>query len=443
MSNPKTVVRFVESDLQSSDDISRVIGFVPGKYLLPLFKNSILDANPRRPRVNRVTTDIIKSLDNSPELFQFKSKGILIGTAACKPLQRNRYQLEFLNPNSEGILDGGHNMLSIGLWILFDYMDEKDWNKIKDWDELIAAWDYHYDEIHDDRNELDFLVSVELIIPSSDSEEALEAFRSGSIEICAARNNNSQLAQTARANQQGFYNELRKRLKKKHPELASRVEWKPNYTESDIKKVIKVRDLVAFSWLPLSVLENAGELPDKISVAPNQIYSSKAKISEMFDSLMKHKTVSKKVKDGKYELISPVIGSAMNLTCDLPQLYDWIYLNFKDAYNKNGGSFGNISAVSKPKRGSVKTPYFMQDVEYRIPDGFILPLFYGLKALIEFKNGSVVWKVDPIKFLEEHFVTIMDGYKMPMQMAAFDPQKIAKSVGSYDFAEKQFKFVLM
>jgi len=443
MSNPKTIVRFIESDLQTSGDISRVIGFVPGKYLLPLFTTTILDANPRRPKVNKVTSDIIDSLDNTPELFQFKSKGILIGTSECSPLQRNRYQLQFAHPNSEGVLDGGHNMLSIGLWILYEYMDERQWKKIKDWDDLMDAWSIHYDEIYSDRDELDFLVSVELIIPSSDSTEALEAFRAGSIEVCAARNNNSQLAQEAKANQRGFYNELKKRLAKKHPELCERVEWKTNYTVSDSKKVIKVRELVAFAWLPLSVLEKEGLLPEKISVSPNQIYSSKAKVSDMFDKLMEHEDVSTRVKDGKYELHNSLIGSAFDITCDLPELYDWIYKNFKDTYNGKGGSFGNISAVSKPKRGIVQTPYFLMTTEYRIPDGFILPLFFGLKALIKYDGGELKWKVDPKKFLEQNFGTIMEGYMMPMQMANFDPQKLAKSVGSYDFAEKQFNFAMM
>jgi hypothetical protein len=32
---------------------------------------------------------------------------------------------------------------------------------------------------------------------------------------------------------------------------------------------------------------------------------------------------------------------------------------------------------------------------------------------------------------------------MPMEMAQFDPQKVAKNVGSYELAVKEFKFALM
>ena len=133
MSNQKKnqVIRFDQVDTQTSDCISRRIGFVHCKYLLPLFTRAVLDPNPRRPKTNKVTRDILDSLDESPELFQFKSKGILIGTSSCEELQRRRFKLEFNSPNSEGILDGGHNMLSIGLWLLYDYWTRKIGSELK------------------------------------------------------------------------------------------------------------------------------------------------------------------------------------------------------------------------------------------------------------------------------------------------------------------------
>ena len=110
-----------------------MIGFVPAKYLLPLFDNAGLAANPRSSRRNSVVEDILTTLDSTPELFRYKSKGILLGTSSYEALQRNRYRLEFNDPNIEGILDGGHNMLAIGLHILGPHMDEKAWKRIKSW----------------------------------------------------------------------------------------------------------------------------------------------------------------------------------------------------------------------------------------------------------------------------------------------------------------------
>jgi hypothetical protein len=59
------------------------------------------------------------------------------------------------------------------------------------------------------------------------------------------------------------------------------------------------------------------------------------------------------------------------------------------------------------------------------------------------KDSGLAWKVPPIKFLERWFAQILKGYKMPMEMAQFDPQKVAKNVGTYELAIKEFKFALM
>lgn len=45
-----------------------------------------LEANPRAAKVGSVTTAIRESLETTPELFPFKSKGILIGTSSYEAL---------------------------------------------------------------------------------------------------------------------------------------------------------------------------------------------------------------------------------------------------------------------------------------------------------------------------------------------------------------------
>src|SRR3546814_15114325 len=72
--------------------------------------SSDLEANPRAAKIGSVTNAIVESLEETPELFPFKSKGILIGTSSYEALQRNRFELTFDNPESEGILDGAHQI---------------------------------------------------------------------------------------------------------------------------------------------------------------------------------------------------------------------------------------------------------------------------------------------------------------------------------------------
>ena len=123
MKSPKVIIRFTRVDEQPEGAIKRIIGFVQSKHLLPLFDYASLEANPRSAKVGNVTNDILETLEKSADLFQFKSKGVLLGTSDYVALQRNRFELRFTDPASEGVLDGGHNMLAIGLHILKGAMD--------------------------------------------------------------------------------------------------------------------------------------------------------------------------------------------------------------------------------------------------------------------------------------------------------------------------------
>ncbi len=434
------VIRFEEVASQTTGDITRVIGFVPSRHAFALFDNPAIDANPRRPKANKVTADILHTLSASPDLFHFKSKGILLGTSSYEALQRNRYQLNFDDPSSEGVLDGGHNMLSIGLHFLSKVMGEKEWKKIKEWDEMLDAWEEYREELNNIRDEEDFLIPVELLIPSNDKEDTIAKFKIAIIDICASRNNNAQLAQEAKANQRGLYDEIKLRFDNADDEFAQRVEWKTNEWEADTKKAIKVRDLVALAWLPLNVLADSGFLEGAHRVNPVQIYSGKGACSFAYEKLYEDPKVSTRTNVGKYELKSTAVGSALDILIDLPWLYDWIIECLPDAYNKNNGKFGRIDAV---KMGSFSTPFYESDVEYKVPDGFVVPLFYGLTALMEVIDGKVTWITDAEEFLEKHFKDIVGGYKMALEMAQFDPQKVAKSEHTYNLAISQFKFAMM
>lgn len=438
--NPyKTIIRFDQAAEQSDGAIKRIIGFVQAKNMLSLFDDATLDANPRSAKANHVTADIMESLRESPQTFQFKTRGILLGTSNFNELERRRYDLEFTNPAFEGLLDGGHNMLAIGTFLLSKVMGEKDLKRLKLWEDFKAAWSVNRDAVHAIRDQFDFKVPVELLVPSSNDDAVVEQFTSALIDICAARNNNAQLTTEAKANQRGFYEEIRKRLPK---EIAERVEWKTNETESDEGKPIKVRDIVALAWIPLTVLNEAGLLPSatengtplNFSVVPQNIYRNKGELSKLFDKLMEHPDVSKALNGPLHEMHNTTIGSAFDILARLPDLYDKLFIEMGDAYNKaTGGKFGKISAVKIPLRGKPQSPFRQREGEYGVPDGFVLPVLYGLKALIEIKDGKLRWKTDPEAFLDRHLRTLMAAFRMPMSMAQFDPQKIAKMEDSYLF----------
>lgn len=435
--------------------IKRYTGFVRGRDLYPLFDHLSLEANPRAAKTGAVTTAIIESLQKTPELFPFKSKGILLGTSNYEALQRNRFELHFEDPASEGVLDGGHNMLGLGLHMLSAVVDEKEINGVSLWDEMKELWEENRKELEEAKEQFDFLVPVELLVPSNaDDEQSVQQFEMSVLEICAARNNNAQLTQETKSNKLGFYNEIRERL---DPKIAQRVEWKSNEWESSAARPIKVRDLLALSWIPLNKANEERVLPLDISVTPQNIYRNKGECSKQFDRLMLNPQVSEPRDGPIHELINETVASCFDILADLPKLYDKIYAEFPDAYNSNGYRFGSnpiVKIYDPAKREMAKdktayvatqplTPFTNRPAYYRYPDGLIMPLVYGLKGLLAVEGDRVVWATDPFKFLDVCFKDIAGAYRLVLDMARFDPQKLAKNQASHEFAVGEFEKALL
>ena len=468
--NPKLIIRFAlvaeqpdtrdeeRLGLNSVDSIAgikRYTGFVRARDLFPLFDYGSLEANPRAAKTGAVTTAIRESLERTPELFPFKSKGILIGTSNFEALQRNRFELVFSDPASEGILDGGHNMLALGIHMLSSVVDEKEVNKIALWEDMKDLWESYRDELNEVRGRFDFLVPVELLVPSDAADErSVQQFEMSVLEICAARNNNAQLTQETKSNKLGFYDEIRTRL---DPAIAMRVEWKSNEWESSESKPIKVRDLLALSWIPLNKANELGMLPEDISVTPQNIYRNKGECSKQFDKLMMNPLVSEPRDGPIHELTNETVASCFDILAQLPKLYDKIYAEFPDAYNSNGFRFGSNTIVkiydpqrreaAKDKSAYVAhqpfTAFTSRAVDYRYPDGLIMPLVYGLKGLLRADGERIVWATEPYKFLDAHLGEIAGAYRLVLDMARFDPQKLGKNQASHEFAVGEFEKAML
>lgn len=442
----KLILKYDQCDEQTINGLRRVVGFVEGRSLPALLDVADLSANPRSAKTGSVTKDIIESLERTPEVFPFKTKGMLVGTSSYRALERHRYELSFHDSELEGILDGGHNALAAGIYLLqFAGVDERVIKSIRTWTDFKTVWAKHRQEVMEVRDSIDFLMPVELLVPSDPSDkDAIADFMSQLLDICSARNNNVQLTEEAKANQMGFYESLRSAL----PSDLS-VEWKTN----DGGK-IKVREILALAWIVLPALAE----PEGIKVLPNQMYRNKGICVEQFNNFLELPTVSRQ-RDGdkesyKREVFNPKVLGAFELIAALPRLYDYIYAQFPEAYNKAGGSYGKITAVkmydpekanekspekkSRYLRRPPKAPFFEKPCDYTCPDGFIMPLMYGLSALLESGGGQIRWKKDPDKFLRQHLVDIMKTYRFFMDTAGFDPQKVGKNLSVYQFMAVEF-----
>ena len=95
--------------LSSREDvkIKKIISSISPGTLIRLVKNADNKINPRTATANPITKAIYETLDKSPSLFWYKTKGILIATKKCDLLDRNRIRISFDDPVFEGIMDGG------------------------------------------------------------------------------------------------------------------------------------------------------------------------------------------------------------------------------------------------------------------------------------------------------------------------------------------------
>ncbi|WKA25807.1 hypothetical protein [Bradyrhizobium roseum] len=437
--NKSLTIKINQCTEQVVGPVRKFYGLLPPKSVVQLLDTDDLAANPRSAKKGSVTADIEDSLRQPAELFPAKTKGILLASSSYKILDRDRYQLSFVEPETEGILDGGHNALAAGRHILREAgMSDRELNRIKDWDAFRKAWAENRTAISEIVEALEFEMPIEILVPADmHDEETVETFRSSLLEIGAARNNNVQLSEETKANKKGFYDIFKEHLP---TSLVPEVEWKTNDGGR-----IKVRDVIALSWVALSKLK----LPGGLRVNPNQIYRNKAVCVSVFNKLLEHSDVSNPTEGGyAVQVHNEAVKCAMKIAGVFPDLYDILFEEIPLAYNKAGGSFGKISAVriydpekaadKNPKylRAKPTTPFFQRPVNYTCPDGFIVPLLYGLRALLDVdKDGLLVWKTNPQTFLSKHLVEVMRNYRLVIEMALWDPQKVGKNISAYEFAE--------
>lgn len=425
--------------------VNKVIGNATLKSFVELITNSDLDANPRNARKSSVTESISETLHEAPELFQFMSKGVLLAAHSAEKLDRSRFRLSIKDSSKEGVLDGGHNTFTIGRFIL-EKTGYPQLELVRSWENLKEHWGNHINEIVKLRDTLpDILIPVEILHPAS-GPSGIEDFEDSILQISAARNNNAQLKETAKANQAGLYSILKENI---DCSLSEHIEWR----ENDGGR-IKAPDLVALSLIALSALPPE-EYPivETIRSNPNVIFSSKGQCVKIYNDFMRQEGVTRRISgDRTVEIIDPKVKSALALIKDIPHLYDLIYKNFPKAYNNASPGFGKITSVrtldpAKWKndkknymRQAAKTKFYQYDVDYSYPDGFIYPLVVMLSELMEINDNLIVWKKNPGYFIENKLSIILkSGYQSIIKAQDYDPGKVGKEKGAYELVATMYR----
>lgn len=457
--NASVIIKFDFCAEQTVGQITKIVGFVKVKYLIPIIDILDLKANPRSSKTGPVTNAIQESIEKDPEVFPFKTKGILLASSQYERLDRNRIKVKPENFEIEGILDGGHNTLAIGLYILKKSMiysgkkfpkGEKTWDNFKElWIENRKEIDNYLKAIKNDSalGNINFFVPIELLVPRDAEDIAcVEVFKNDLLEICEARNNNVELNISAKANQKGYFDTLKCLMEKRYPDLCGRVEWKTNDGGD-----IKAQDIVALAWIPLSLITPVKDDNGKViePVAANKIYNSKGSCLKQFEKLMASPDVTMRTTvDYKRELKNAEVSSAFNVAVELPMLYDYIYEKFPTLYNSADGKYGRITSVKKlnDTYKDKKSPFFRKSIDILSPEGYIAPLVYGLQALMINRevNGhkEICWDQNPMEFLHKNLGKIVKYYSGIISICDYDPQKVGKNAQSYEQAIAGFKMAI-
>ena len=440
-------------------DIKRITGYIYGKYIVPVIDTLDLEANPRSSKSSAVTEAIQESIAQTPQLFAFKSKGILMAFSNYEALERSRYRFYVDNPMLEGILDGGHNTLAIGLYTLkkaYDYCEIKFPKGIKIWSDFKDIWEKSKDILekyleylknNHDVKDLDYYIPVEIIVPRDVKDlVCVTSFVNSLFEICYARNNNAQLTDSDKANHKGFYDDLKAYMERKNPDLASRIAWKSNEGGE-----IKAQDIVALSLIPLNLIEPIKDDSEKTiePIAPYKLYSAKGSSLQHFERIMASPEVTiVDETDSKHKLLNEEVASALDIAADIPELYDYIYENFPSLYNKAGGKYGAIKAVDtmNDKKVSKQTPFMKKEIDTLSPDGFIMPVVFGLQTLMKKETvdgkNTIIWSQPPLPFLALNLGKIIEQYSLVINMCDYDPQKVGKAPQAYQMVMAAYRNVL-
>jgi hypothetical protein len=409
--------------------ISKIVsGICPGNFV-KLIRFADNKVNPRAASKGKITDSIVETLEGNPELYWFKTKGLLLATESCEILERNRIRISFSNPEFEGIMDGGHNALAVATFLL----DKLFGVNPKNWEECKNFWEDHFDEIQEKYNErceeFGFTIPVEIIFPNGEDGSDLEFFDTIS-EICSARNNNVQLKETAKGNKVGLYDYLKDSISPSFP-----IVWKTG----EVGK-IQSQDVISLAVIPLLFLKEKGMLPDnKKSVNKISIYSGKGKCVEFFNEVLQHKNVSDFSK-GSFIIQDERIKSSLALIEDILYFFDLLYVSFPDLYHRAApGKFGRISAVDNNKKSKAPFGTIADPVDYLYPQGYIFPLVAGLDKLMHYdeSSGQVSWKINPRR-LDLNLLNLSQYVEL-IKMVNFDPQKVGKGIAFYNQAEAIFE----
>lgn len=489
-----TAMRLIiqNASIQRGDKLIKLVGLLSADMLVQMMDEVSLKPNPRSPNVNKITKAIDETLLQTPEMLQYKTKGILMA-GAYHERHGEAFDIDFQTPDYGGILDGGHNFFAVIRTLLIemikikyssnrsdDKRKRKEAKRIKSWQSLVDAWQLEGDSVidfvgevlgpdgetragKDIRRKLSFLMPVEILSPVAgvSAKDVKEMIHS----ISVARNNNVQLKDVAIAQHKGSYDYLKQILP---DELNRKIQWKSGENQCPILPT----KIVSLAILPIEKLSKSGVFPEveaavQKTLGPEgdaaedfhlpvvhrkSIYTSTAACVSAYSQLVDAVSNLADNGDDEDDLKGTVVGS-LAVVADMPSVWDALEERFESLFEAVSSSTGkHYPDLPCNKRGPIKkeqpTRFQTRQIQPgRFPacTGFLTPLFVAMvggSLMFDSIERRVIWRVPPSILMAEldapsqpFLAMILDYVQLMDSQAAFDPSKFGKTQAVYDMFE--------
>jgi hypothetical protein len=309
---------------------------------LPEELNNWRDVNVRDARLNSsVAKGIRETLDNAPDTFFLKNRGITIVSSRVEFYgDKSILEISFdeNDRDHQGILDGGHTFS-----VIQDYL-------------------------HDEGEEAsDAYVRLEIIEGVTDENEI--------VGIVEARNKSTQVQE------QGIQDLLHKFDPIK--EVLANQPYKDNIaykeyelSEDGTKKTIDIKDILSYLLCFYTDGFNADNHPIKA-------YTQKKGIVTQYADDMG--------EEGKktFKKYLPLLPKIL-------ELRDTINRDFKESYKLAGRRFAWLEGIKNDSIGTLE--FLGEEIDYRLPVAYVYPLLAAFRTCVQCENNKCKWAVDPIEF---------------------------------------------
>ncbi|MDO5680179.1 MAG: AIPR family protein [Pelistega sp.] len=332
--------------------------------------NFPMETNPREQNLKtNVAKNIEESLKSYEENFHIKNRGIILSAASFAFNSKTSHATIFMTDTEvHGNVDGGHTY------------------------KIILA----------NRNELQDkqYVRLEVIIGAEDFFQ----------DLAKARNTSVQVKDTSIA-------ELEKKfefIKDAIGPLANEIAFK----ENDIDKRISIDNIISIlSTFNLNTYSDADKQP--ISAYSQKSFCVKQFLA--YDENDIHNPFHKMV---------PIIPSIL-------KLHDYIEKKLPEKYKEvePGGKYGLIKGIQSKKENSkvkFQTDIYGDDIEYKSPRSFVLPILASFRALIrENEEGYYEWIDSPFKLFDKVGGQMAKNTKERSKSLGYNVNALGKDAGHW------------